>query len=481
MAKNAPSTTRIYQLVFGLAFLFISYGAVRTMMFGSTTKAKQIGFMAIAFAVVMWLDKLYWLVLPLCMMLNVRVPGLPFDSAELGCIALIGIHFIRTCLHRDTKVPWNRQILAAFPLFFWICIIWAINPAGMNIFGTSTMGGRFYFKIVLGFLSMVFLSAIRLGESECKLLFRVLVFGSLLSIVLTVTSPGLYAASDAASEAPGSRYVLLSFSGLYYLVWSRYSLPEILSSLRLILIAGVSMSALALSGKRNVSASIGLYPIYRALLTGKHLTRTLVIGILAFMSLSLVVAMDGQILQIPESTKRSLAMIYPKYRSRAREGLHDTFRDDLRIRAREIIRNHPWVGRRGFRLELADMSWLVGQRRGERGEGHAYTGSWHSAIYAYAADFGLPCLVFFLLFVWFNLRFAFRYARRIPCGTYASASFLYYALSCVHGAVCMYTSGHSSFTTFDSFLRFGMLIAIANGFEYKESPRQEAEGIVAAQ
>ena len=109
-----------------------------------------------------------------------------------------------------------------------------------------------------------------------------------------------------------------------------------------------------------------------------------------------------------------------------------------------------------------------------------YAGSWHSAIYAYAADFGLPCLVFFLLFVWFNLRFAFRYARRIPCGTYASASFLYYALSSVHGTVCMYTSGHSSLTTFDSFLRFGMLIAIANGFEYKESPRLEAEGVVAA-
>ncbi len=471
MAKNTPSTTTIYQLVFGLAFLFVSYGSVRSMMYGSATKAKQIGFLAVALAVVLWLDKLYWLVLPLCMMLNVKIPGIPFDSTELGCIALVGIHFIRACLHRDAYVSWNRKVLAAFPLFFWICMIWVMNPAGMNMLGGSSMGGRFYLKIVLSFFAMICLSSIRLGEKECKLLFRILILGSLLSVALTVFNPSLLNFGDTDPESMGTRYVLLAFSGLYYLLWSRYSLPEIVSSLKRLFILFLSSAALALSGKRSVSASIALYPLYRVLLTGRNAVSTILIGGIAFAALSLAVAMDGHFLSIPNSTKRTLAMIYPKYRGRGREGLHDTFRQEVHAYAKDIIRQHPFVGRRGFRMDSQTVYWMLSRQSGDQ-SGHAYAGSWHSAFYGYAADFGIPCLVFYLFFLWISLRQSFQYSRRIPLGTYSSASYLFYSFAVLQSAATMITSGHSSLTTQDAMIRFGMLLAIANGFDSEQSQRQ---------
>ena len=375
MAKNAPSTTRIYQLVFGLAFLFICYGAVRGMMHGAVTDAKQIGFLSLAFGVVFWLDRRYWLVLPLCMVLNLNVPGLPFNSTELGCIALAGIHFIRTSLHRDPYVPWNRRILVSLPLFIWICAIWIVNPVGMNILGSDSIGGRFYIKIVLAFLAMVSLSCMRLGESDCKLLFRVLVGGAVLSIVLTLLRPSMFATSDDDPSQVGTRYYLLAFSGLYQLVWAYYSVPQVLSSLKLLLITGLSALSIAASGKRSSTAGIALFPVYRALLTRHNMGLTAVMGVVAFLLLSVVVAMDGHYIDLPESPKRALAMVFPKYRRRGREGFHDTFRSEMAERARAVIREHPWVGRKGFKMDTEEARWVVVGRRG----GHSVDTHWQAA------------------------------------------------------------------------------------------------------
>ncbi len=469
MARTQVSSTRIYQFVFGLLFLFVAYGAVRTMMFGSTNSLRQVAFLAIAFAVVLWLDSLYWLVLPLCMALNVRVPGLPFNSPELGCLAFAGVHLVRTCLHRDPLVPWNRVILVAFPLFFWICIIWAMNPTGMHIFQrfgileTHSMGGRFYFKIVFAFLALCCLSTIRLEEKDCKTLFRVIVGGALLSIVMLFLRPGMADSGDANTER-STRYYLLAFSSLYSVLWARYSLSDILSSLKLMLLVGLSCLATIRSGKRSVTASLALIPLYRAFLTRRHRWLTIVVGLVAFILLSFAVALDGAggFFTIPRSARRSLAMIYPKYRGKGIEGLHDTFRTEVHAYAKELIRQHPWVGRRGFRMDMDTSIWLYGMGFGGQFAGHAFAGNWHGAFWAYAADFGIPCLLFYLFFVWKGLRFMFRNAPLLPCSSFRSSCFLYYGMSFTHHAMIMFSSGHSSVTTMTDFLNFAMMVAIAN-------------------
>ena len=477
MARTQVSSTRVYQFVFGLLFLFVSYGAVRSMMYGSMRNVKQFAFLAIAFAVVMWLDSSYWLILPLCMSLNIRIPGIPFNSTELGCLAFAGVHLVRTCLRRDQLASWNRIILAAIPLMTWICIIWIINPAGMNImrsFGigeTHSMGGRFYLKIAFSFAALCSLSTIRLREQDCKLLFRVIVGGVFLSIIMLFLRPEIAESSMDTTER-GTRYYLLAFAGLYSVFWARYSISDILSSLKLTLLMSVSALATFGSGKRSAAASIALIPIYRALLTRNHRRMTLIVGLVAFLLLSIVVALDGVGgFEFPRSTQRTLAMVYPKYRGKGREGLRDTFRTEVHMYAKELIRQHPWVGRKGFRMDMETAVWLYGMNFSGQYTGHAFSGNWHGAFWAYAADFGIPCLVFYLLLVWSGLRFALRYAPMFPAKSFQSACFLYYAMAFVHQALVMFTSGHSSISTEMAFLNLGMMVAVMNGVVNTEETR----------
>lgn len=469
MAKKFSSTTFIYQIVFGLAFLFLAYNAVRIMMFGNMRNFRLIAFFAIAFGVVMWLDKRYWLVLPLCMALGVKIPVLPFDSTEIGCLSFVCIHFLRTALKRDVLAPWNHTLLISLPLFFWICFVWVLNPAGMNIlrsfgdFGTASMGGRFYLRILFAFMALCGLSTIRLSANECKDLFRVLLLGAILSILLLFLRPGLYDLEERIGGSIGSRYYLLAFAGMYNILWSRYSISEVLRSVTLMMLISLSALAVVASGKRSSAASIALFPIYRAVLTRKGIGVTLVCGIIAFLLLSTAVAMDGEFIHIPRSAYRSLAMIYPKYRGKGREGLSDTFRTKVHAGARRIIHEHPWMGRRGFRMDTETAVWMYSLGFQGQFSGHIFSGNWHGAFWAFAADFGIPALIFYLFFVWKSLGFAFKHTLLFREGSYQSICFLYYGMLSLHKAVFMFTSGHSSYTTQEGFLELGMMIAIVNG------------------
>ena len=460
MRKNAPSSTLIYQLGFGLAFLFVCYGAVRAMMFGAVTNAKQIAFLSTAFAVIMLLDAKYWLLLPLCMVLGIRIPGVPFNSIELGCIAFSAMHLARTTLHRDPVQAWNRILLVAFPLFFWICLVWTLNPTGMRIFGSSSIGGRFYLRILFAFVAMCCLGSTHLDESDCKLLFSVIAGGAILSIILNGIAPGLRDIEEGSESL--SRYYRLAFAGLYNILWARYSIVDILTSIRILPIVALTALSMVISGKRSVSASVALLPIYRALLTGRHVAVTMLAGFVALLLLFVVVSMDGTSFELPSSAKRSLAMVFPKYRDRSHEGLHDTFREEVHAGAKQIIREHPWMGRKGFRMDLDTSIWLYGMGFEGRFAGHMYSGNWHGAFWAFAADFGIPCLVFYLFLVWRGWAFVFREARQIPQQSWRSVCFLFYAMQFVHASVTMFTSGHSSITAEQCMLQLGMIAVIAN-------------------
>ena len=186
--------------------------------------------------------------------------------------------------------------------------------------------------------------------------------------------------------------------------------------------------------------------------------------LISFLLLSFIVFVDetGNI-EIPSAAKRSLAMIYPKYRTKRYEGLHDTFRTEVHANAKTLIKNHPWVGRRGFRMDMDTALWMYNMGIRDQYSGHAFAGNWHGAFWAYAADFGIPCLLFYLLLVWNGLRFAFRHAPQFPAGSFQSTCFLYYAMAFVHQAFIMFTTGHSSLTTEEAFLNLGMMIAVVNG------------------
>ena len=204
----------------------------------------------------------------------------------------------------------------------------------------------------------------------------------------------------------------------------------------------------------------------------------MVAGFVAFLALSVVVSMDGTYVTVPSSAKRSLAVVFPKYRDRSRQGIRDTFREQIHLGAKQIIRDHPWMGRRGFRMDRDTSIWLYGMGFEGRYAGHMFSGNWHGAFWAFPADFGIPCLVFYLFFVWRSLIFTFRYAKWIPTGTARSACFLFYGMQFLHTSLMMFTSGHSALTAEQSMLQLGMLAAIANGIESDNGCRSLSVGSV---
>ena len=103
--------------------------------------------------------------------------------------------------------------------------------------------------------------------------------------------------------------------------------------------------------------------------------------------------------------------------------------------------------------------------------GHALAGAWHSAVYAYPADFGIPALLFWLLFNIYALVFVTKLAWRVRDGTHQAACVYYYGFLLFHAATFAYTSGHSSMSTMQLCFEYGMALALANGVEDEEKQR----------
>lgn len=467
---------KLLQVLFGLAMLFAALSAMSATLRSGGSRMHLLGAIIIGCGLVLWLNDRYWfLAIALPPMVS-KVPGLPFDGYELACLSLVAPYCLRLALHRSGTIRLDRDLLITFPLMMWIAAIFISNPVGMNIIGSATIGGRFYFQIAVAFMAMLVLSSLRLTEKDAKQMFWLMVVANAYPALRRLGVGSATALSnpvmDNAVEA-ASHYELIGFFTLYGFLFARYSLSQVLRSPRLLLLASVLAAIATATGKRRVFASIALFPIIRAFLTKKDRVLTLFVCILGLFFTGLVVVGDGVAYRLPRSAKRALAVVFDKYRRQGFEGVHDTFRENVRREARAVIRAHPWVGRKGFAMNLGDTLWILGGRgRTNLYGGHAYAGNWHSTWYAFAADFGLPCLVFFAMFYFYLIRYAIRGARLVTEGTYLPICCLWYSTSVLIGFVFSYTSGHSATSLLGLFVHYGWLMAIVRGYQ------EERRGLV---
>lgn len=457
--------TRIHQVIFALVFLAIAATGVKGMMMGARQTTQIFGAAAVLIGATLALDRYYWLFCPLFVTFGLRIPGLPFDSMEIGCLAVFAVKIIRVALHADPPIRLHVHVLIALPLFLWMGTIWAVNPVGLNMLGSGTIGGRFYFKLVLAFLVLITLSNVRIGLRECKPLLWTLLGSVGLSAALTLFKPTLSSEVMTSGPEPVTHYKYLCVLPLYFLLFARYSLREILRSSWKLLVAALCGAMVVYSGKRSASATLLLLPFFRVFLSRRQARLTFATAAAGFLLLSVAVSLDGHHgIRLPNSPKRALALVFPKYRSnRGMEGFNDTFRATLRKEARAIIREHPLVGRGGFRMDREETLWIH-SRRSAFG-GHIMAGAWHSAVYSYAADFGLPCLFLWLVFFVYALVLSVRFARRLPPGTTAATCVYYFTFFLLRNTVFAYTSGHSSMSTLELCYLYGMFLALWNGLE----------------
>ncbi|MBQ3808991.1 MAG: hypothetical protein II840_13670 [Kiritimatiellae bacterium] len=461
--------TRITQIVCGVFFVGAVLLALRSMMFGSFSQAGLVLSLALGGAVVFALDDKYWLLLPFLSISGFSIPNLPFNGTETGCVVLIGTYFVRLALKKGHPFRFDRDLVVAFPVLFWMFVVWAINPTGLAMFGSDMIGGRFYFDIAVGTVALFVLSTIRVSEREAKLLFFAILVAQLCVLVRGVIFPGIDPDAlvfTGVEPERSARYSFIICSSIFMLLYAYWPLSSILASPLKIAVFALLALLSVYSGKRRAFGTIALIPFFRAFLTGREKLLTIVMAVLAAVFLVFAIAGDEGAYRLPRSARRALAVVAPQYQKTLDEGgLNDLFRREMREQARYVIVDDPVFGRKGFAMNLNETAWInFGRGQTSLFAGHAYSGNWHSTWYAYAADFGLPCMVFWLVFTLYVLLYSFHAARLVVVGQYLPACCLYHSIWFFVDAAFSYTTGHAAITTMNNFIAYGLLLSIVRGY-----------------
>ena len=463
---SSVSSVRIYQTIFSLILLGVMWSVVRSMMFGVGFSVKMLIAAIIGVAIILALDDKYWVLSVFLFGFYDQLPTIKFTGAELGSLILVGTFFVRRTMHRDNAVPGKKLLVySAVPFMIWMCIVWANNPTGMQILGSSAMGGRFYFKVILAFLAMLCLSSMRFVERDC----RILCWSIALGYCMFVFRAYLFGGGMDVFGAGGSHYQFIRLSFVVPFFLCRFSAPELLTC-RWPLIGFLCCFGLSFySGNRTAAARPVLVGLLAPFFLRRDQTKTIGLFLCAAMVLAVVVAGQGRAWHLPFAIQRPLSFLPGKWDRRLeRYGLNDDFRAELRYWARQHIRESPWFGDGGFSLNAENMRWATFHRRGFSQDiaGHVLARNWHNVWLGMAADFGIPLSVAWGLFMAILLVDGYHGARRLPSHSWYETIYLYcYLLIIVEFFNSFFNGGHTSLTAQQYFLWAGLMTAVKNGLD----------------
>ena len=464
MAREADAAlqAKILQIGFVLVFVAAILYGVRGMMLGSKSIVGLIGGFSVILAAVLVLDREYWVLYPLISASGLSIPSLPFESTELGCLVLVSVFCVRMVLRKDSlHFGTTRYVLWAAPYFFWVAVVFCLNPVGLRMFGSTMIGGRHYFHIVLGFLTLLVLSQIELSEKGLRFL-----FSGLIVCAFIRCGAGFFGFLERTEDAVveiRTRYYLESFGTIVSLVLCRYELPKILVSPGLFVSCLLCSGLVLLSGKRTTVGSLLLMPFVLMFFRRRGYRFTVCCGIFGAIVLGMLVAGQGRLYELPYSLQRGLSFFPGRWdRSLEAYGFRDDFREELHRRAKTIIHENPFFGRKGFAMDPREISWVVlytGARDTMFG-GHELAGNWHNKFYGMWADFGAVAPFAWYGFVIAVVVMGWRRRNDYLDDTYASTFFRYWLYSMFLDLVLAY--GHSADSPFGKWQTFGLLLALYN-------------------
>lgn len=454
----ASYQTRIGQFISGFVFLALGYIVVSKVASGNVSMLKLGIVSTIGLFLVFLLDKDYWIVCPLSTCLSLKFPGIPFSSEEIGILFLLSVFFARAALHRDPSFQSSKlAVCLAVPYFTWVVFIFCLNPVGMHIFGAEMIGGRHYFRIVAAFVAFCVLSRIELSERGV-----VWLFWSVITLSSVSAIASFYQIIGLSDSDPVTRYYLLPFGTILLLLLSRYDLNRIIASPTLLFVCGVCAFFAILSGKRTLVGQIALAPFLLMFLRRREFGRTIIFGTVAAMVFFLLALGHGTYYELPFSVQRALSFLPGHWNSYLENyGFKDSFRDALREKARERAFDSPWVGRKGFAMDINEISWYLSSGATHTvGSGHAISGNWHSKFWGMWADFGIVAPI---AWYFFSIgAFVWTYRQRIYFSGDGpvEAFYRYWTLLLFFDLVTSY--GHSALTPFSQWPVFGFLLALNN-------------------
>jgi hypothetical protein len=460
------------QLVWAGVFLVASLMALRGLMFGQSMNMKLLVSTAVAVAVVLGMDKHYWLLCPFFFVTEFSIPGLPFNGREIGCISLIAIFFVRKAVAKDSSALFNKGVLLSIPFFLWICFIWVLNPVGMTVLGSSTIGGRFYFLLALGVASLFVLANIGLKEKDCKRLFYVLIIGYLLNMLFGTAE---VLSSDFGSLVAGkTHYNFMVVSYIVVLLLCRYHLTGLIMPSWRFIAAFIACGLTAYSGHRTSMGRVVVAPLLFAIITKKQRLATIIMYAFVAIVVLFVIAGHGTLYELPFSIQRSLSFLPGDWDARLDDyGFRDVFREEMQTLAREAIKTSPWTGTRGFAIDFEQVVWAThGGSSRSLYAGHEVSKNWHNVWYGMAADFGIPASILWCLFWFFSFVWGLKGLSKLDYGSWAHSCYTFFFIIIIYSFIKSFTDGgHSAKTPYESFVWFGFMLAIENGAKQRTKTR----------
>ena len=171
----------------------------------------------------------------------------------------------------------------------------------------------------------------------------------------------------------------------------------------------------------------------------------------------------GRLYDLPYSVQRGLSFLPGRWdQSLERYGFNDDFRAELQRRAKLIIHEHPWMGRKGLATDARELSWVVTYTgaRDAMFAGHELASNWHNKFYGMWADFGVIAPFSWYGFVIAVVIWGLRRRNEYLDDSYASTFYRYWLYSMILDLVLAY--GHSANTPFGKWQTFGLLLALHN-------------------
>lgn len=458
--------TKIHQFAFGLGFVALALYAARSMLSGSRATVCALAGVTVGLTAFLKLDKWYWLFFPLLAPLP-----LPFlkkiESSQLGAVIVVAAFLARRALNREKVVRPSGSLSFFVPFAVWIVFIYMLNPAGMFMFGSSVLGAKAYFTMLVAFLFLETVSRLEKSEDEMKRCFQCVVMAQIAGVLLKfLLNAYLSGAAPEMDEFEGgaTRYSYTRALPFVLILLCRHSLSDIFHSPRLLGTMALLSGMTIYSGKRSAFAQLFLYPLLSVVFRERDKLLFVLGGLFVAVVLGVVAAGHGVYYQLPLSVQRGISFLPGKWDAAisSTQGFKDTFREELRRTGIAQIRENPWTGSRGYGVSSEEAAWTIFS--GSQYSGHELMGGWHNVWIGTAATFGIPGAVLFGMLsvamtyaILVKMRWLFRFV-----GGYRSACAMYFGTSALALLSISYWSGNTA-SAFSGFcFHFGMFLLCSN-------------------
>ena len=474
--RNISST----QIVWGVGLLI---GLGLAAYIGSAVGSQDLQTVILilgAFAAIgmgLFLGRDYWMLIPFSVGANfpaVPLGGRALEFPELAIAGCSLLYVIRIATRKEKLRVFQMANLPILLFMGWVGMIFALNPIGLAMLGSSVGGGRFYIKLALAFAAFLIMSNRTYTQRDMKWVFGFMIFGAIFSLVYNVAS--YFLAGPVADPTTGivteefySWHQELSGPALTiaFLIFARWSPRQVFSLQRplMVLFYALCFLLVLLSGKRMALVAIVLAPMVSAIVH-RQWVYIFLASVVAACGLTFIVVGQGQWFSLPLVAQRTVSWLPGDWdpELQGMGGGSDEWRAELRRFAIENIKRYPILGQ-GFGVDISETMTAIGMSQYGGGidiqtAAYALGRAWHNRWLGYAADFGIPLSVIQAILYITILVISYKAFRCYGSSNLLGTFALYVFISTVKDVVASHTSGHTAQDAFGVWWMYGIAVAV---------------------